>query len=111
MVKTKTKTKREKETRRERKGKKLKKKRTMEVKKIIEEWEIWNEEEVVVKSEEETKILILERFYKWIYIFGKKLSERILIRKIWDYTIELKKRFVLKKGYISVAEREKRRDI
>jgi len=75
----------------------------MEVKKIIEEWEIWNEEEEVVKSEEETKILILERFYKWIYIFGNKLSERILIRKVWDYTIELKKWFVLKKEYIYIC--------
>ena len=48
-----------KETRRK---KKLKKKRTMEVKKIAEEWEIWNKE--AVKLEEETKRLVLERFHK-----------------------------------------------
>ena len=36
----------------------------MEVKKIVEKWEIWNEEEKIAKSEEEAKQLVLERFYK-----------------------------------------------
>ena len=36
----------------------------IKVKKIAEEWEIWNEEEKVAKSEEEVKRLISERFYK-----------------------------------------------
>ena len=31
---------------------------------------------------------------------GKKASERILTRKIWDHVIELKERFVPKKGKI-----------
>jgi len=35
----------------------------MGVKKILEEWEIWNEEKVV-KSEEKTKKLVLPRFHK-----------------------------------------------
>jgi len=36
----------------------------MEVKKVAEEWEIWNKEKEAVKLEEETKRLVLERFYK-----------------------------------------------
>ena len=35
----------------------------MEVKRVIEEWEIWDEEEAV-KSEKETKWLVPERFHK-----------------------------------------------
>jgi len=34
------------------------------VKRIAEKWEIWNEEEEVVKSEEEAKKLVLEKFHK-----------------------------------------------
>jgi len=34
------------------------------VKKVIEEWEIWDEEEEVVKSEKEAKKLVPEHFYK-----------------------------------------------
>ena len=30
----------------------------MEVKKVVEEWEIWNEKEEMVKSEEEAKKLV-----------------------------------------------------
>ena len=44
----------------------------MEVKKVVEEWEIWDEEEKVEKSEKETKKLVLQRFHKWIHIFDKK---------------------------------------
>ena len=35
----------------------------MEVKKVVEEWEIWNEEEAAVKSEEEMKKMVSEKFY------------------------------------------------
>ena len=35
----------------------------MEVKKVAEEWEIWDEEEVVVKSEEEAKKMVPEKFH------------------------------------------------
>ena len=44
--------------------KKQKKKEMMEVKKVAKEWKIWDKEEEVAKSEEETKRLILERFHK-----------------------------------------------
>ena len=47
----------------EKKKKKTKKDRTMGVKKILEKWEIWDEEKAV-KSEEKTKKLVLPRFHK-----------------------------------------------
>jgi len=36
----------------------------MEVKRVAEEWKIWDKEEEVAKPEEEAKKLVLERFYK-----------------------------------------------
>ena len=36
----------------------------MEVKRVAEEWEIWDEEEEVAKSEAEAKKLVLEKFHK-----------------------------------------------
>ena len=66
----------------------------MEVKKVAEEWEIWEEE--VAKSGKETKKLVPQRFYKWIHIL-KKASERMLIMKLWDYVIEVKEEFILRK--------------
>jgi len=53
----------------------------MEVKKIAEKEKIWNEREEVAKSEAKAKKLISQRFYKWIHIFGKKVSERMPTKK------------------------------
>ena len=36
----------------------------MEIKKIVEEWEIWDEKEEVAKLEEEARRLVSERFYR-----------------------------------------------
>ena len=49
----------------------------MEVKKVAEVQEIWDEEEEAVRSEEEAKKLVPEKFHRWIKVFGKKQSERM----------------------------------
>ena len=59
----------------------------MEVKKVAEEWEIWDKEREAIKSEEEGKKLVPERFHKWIKVFGKKKSEYIPTRKVWNHAI------------------------
>ena len=46
------------------KKKKTKKGKTMEVKKVVEEWEIWEEEEETARSEAEAKKLVLEKFHE-----------------------------------------------
>ena len=78
----------------------------MEVKKVAEEQKIWDEEEEEAKLEEEAKQLVPERFHKWIYVFCKKASKRILIRKLQDHAIDIKEGFVLKKRKIYLLSRE-----
>jgi len=51
---------------RRRRGKKPRKENTIEMKRLAEKWEIWNEEEKVVKLEAEARRLVPEHFYKWI---------------------------------------------
>jgi len=46
------------------KRKKQKREKMMEVKKVVEEWEIWDEEEETVKSETEAKKLVPEKFHR-----------------------------------------------
>ena len=62
------------------KKKKQKKGKMMEVKKVAEEQEIWDEKEEVAKSEAEAKKQVPEKFHKWIKVFGKKHSERMPTR-------------------------------
>ena len=46
------------------KKRKQKKGKTIEVKKVAKEWEIWDEEEEIVRSEAEAKKLVPEKFHK-----------------------------------------------
>ena len=57
------------------------------------------------------KKLVLEKFHRWIKVFGKKQSERMLTRKIWDHTIDIRKGFVLIKGKVYLLSREEREEV
>ena len=61
---------------------KPKKRKLVEVKRVAEEWKIWDKKEEVAKSEVEAKKLALEKFHKWIKVFSKKQLERIPMRKV-----------------------------
>jgi len=78
---------------------------------VAEEWEIWDKEEKAARLEEEAKKLVLEKFHKWIKVFGKKASERMLMRKAWDHTIDMKKGFVPRKRRVYPLLREKRGEV
>ena len=44
-------------------------------------------------------------------MFGKKQSERMLTRKLWDYVIDMKEGFVLRKGKVYPLSREEREEV
>ena len=74
---------------------------------IREEKEKKEEDLIELRATEE---IVLRQFHKYLKVFEKKDSERILMRKAWDYAIDLREEFVLKKGKIyplSKVEREK----
>ena len=98
---------------REEKDKKNKQKKgkMIEVKKVVEEWGIWDEEEKVARSEEEAKKIVLEKFHPWIKVFGKKQSERMPMRKVWDHAIKVKEGCVPRKGKVYPLSREEREEV
>jgi len=93
------------------KKRKQKKEKTIEVKKIAEEWEIWDEEEEAAKLEVEAKKMVPEKYHQWIKVFGKKQLERMPTRKVWDHVIEVKEGFVLRKGKMYPLSREEREEV
>ncbi len=101
------------EKRKEEKEKKKKQKRegTAEVRKITEDWEIWDKEKEAAKSEEEAKKLVPEKFHRWIKVFGKKQSERMPTRKLWDHAIDVKEGFMPRKGKVYPLSREEREEM
>jgi len=93
------------------KKKKQKKGRAVEVRKVVEEWEIWDEEEEAAKSEAEAKKLVPEKFHEWIKVFGKKESKRMPTRKLWDHAIDMKEGFMPRKGKVYPLSREEREEV
>jgi len=65
----------------------------------------------MAKSEAEAKKLVPERFHKWIKVFGKKQSERMPTRKLWDHAIEVKEGFIPQKGKVYPLSREEREEV
>jgi len=59
----------------------------------------------------EVKKLVPEKFHRWIKVFSKKQSERMFTQKIWDHVIDMKERFVLKKGKVYPLSREEREEV
>ena len=96
---------------RKEKKKKQKKGKIVEVKRVTEEWKIWEEEEETAKSEAEAKKLVLKRFHRWIKVFRKKQSERMPTRKLWDHAIDVKERFMPRKGKVYPLLREEREEV
>ena len=94
----------EREKRQKKEKKKPKKERNIEVRKVAEEWEIWDEKE-------EAKKLVPAKFHKQIYVFSKKTSEWMPTRKLWDYTIYMKKGFIPRKRKVYLLSREEQKEV
>jgi len=52
-----------------------------------------------------------EKFHKWIKVFRKKQLERMPMRKLWDHAIDVKERFMPRKGKVYLLSREKREEV
>ena len=55
--------------------------------------------------------MVPRRFYKYLKMFEKKESERILTRKTWDHAINLREGFVPKKRKIYPSSRVEREEV
>jgi len=77
----------------------------MEIVRILEEEQDKEEDLIEIRMVEE---MIPRRFQKYLKVFEKKESERMLTNKTWDHIIDLRKEFVPKKRKICLLSRIKR---
>ena len=55
--------------------------------------------------------MVPERFHEWIKVFGKKQSERMPTRKLWDHAIDVKEGFIPRKRKVYPLSREERKKV
>ena len=75
---------------------------------IVKEKE--NEEEDLIELRA-TEEMVPRQFHKYLKVFKKKDSERMLIRKTWDHAIDLREGFVPKKSKIYPLSRVEREEV
>jgi len=70
---------------------------TLEEEKIvrwaIDDKEDWGKEEEIKADHRKIEEIVPRKFLKWRKVFGKVELERMPMRKIWNYTIDLKEMF------------------
>ena len=72
------------------------------------EEELDEKDMIVVRKIEE---MVPRWFHKYLKMFEKKESERMLTRKAWDHAIDLREGFVPKKGKIYPLSRVEREEV
>jgi len=77
----------------------------------IDDKEDWGREEEIEEDHRKIEEMVPKKFLKWRKVFGKVESERMLTRKIWDHTIDLKKTFKPRKGKIYPLSKNKREEV
>jgi len=80
----------------------------MEIAKMVEEKQREEKDLIEIRMIEK---IVSKRFHKYLKVFEKKESERIPMRKTWDYTIDLKKGFVPRKRKIYLLSKIKREEV
>jgi len=55
--------------------------------------EDWGKEKEMEINHQKIEGMVPLKFHKWLKVFGKVESERMLVRKIWDHAIDLKDEF------------------
>ena len=79
------------------------------VKIVAEKEEELDEEDVIVVRK--TEEMVPRQFHKYLKVFEKKESERMPMRKAWDYVIDFREGFVPKKGKIYLLSRVEREEV
>jgi len=77
----------------------------------INDKEDWGREEEIEEDHRKIEKMVPRKFLKWRKVFGKVELERMPKRKIWDYAIDLKEMFKLRKGRIYLLSKNEREEV
>jgi len=68
----------------------------------------WGREEKIEVDHRKVEEMVPKQFHKWLKVFGKVESERMLVRKTWNHAIDLNNNFKASKAKVySLFKNEK----
>jgi len=92
------------------------KKETREDKRKIVKWAVdekedWRQEEEMKADHRKVKEMVPKKYHKWLKVFGKVESERMLVRKVWDHAIDLNNDFKVSKARVYPLSRNEKEEV
>ena len=77
----------------------------MTMKRMIIRWAVdkkedWEREEEIEVDHRKVEEIVPKWFHRWLKVFGKVESERMLVRKVWDHAIDLNNNFKASKARV-----------
>ena len=77
----------------------------------VDEKEDWGREEEIETDHRKVKEMVPKRFHKWLKVFRKVESERMLVRKAWDHAIKLNNDFKASKARVYPLSRNEKEEV
>jgi len=59
-------------------------------------------------NHQKIETMVPRKFHWWLKVFGKMESERIPVRKVWDYAIDVREEFKASKAKVYLLSRNER---
>ena len=78
---------------------------------VVNKKEDWGREEEIEADHRKVKEMVPKRFHKWLKMFGKVESERMLVRKVWDHVIALNDNFKASKARVYPLSRNEKEEV
>ena len=77
----------------------------------VDEKEDWEREKKIEADHRKVEEMVPKWFYRWLKVFGKVESERILVKKVWDHMIDLNNNFKVSKARVYPLSRNKKEEV
>jgi len=77
----------------------------------VDEKEDWGREEEMEADHRKVEEMVPKRFHKWLKVFGKVESKRMLVRKVWDHAIDLRDDFRVSKVRVYPLSRNEKEEV
>ena len=78
---------------------------------VVDEKEDWGREKEMEINHRKIEAMVPKQFHRWLKVFGKVESERMPVRKVWDYAIDVKEDFKPSKAKVYPLSRNEREEV
>jgi len=77
----------------------------------VDEKKDWGRKEEIEMDHRKVEEMVSKQFHKWLKVFGKVEFERMLVRKVWNHTIDLNEDFKASKARVYSLSRNEKKEV